>query len=105
MEKRRLQSETLLALEKRPTTFPPLREKVHCSSIARRGKESKRKAGKPYHAGGPRINPELLRKLDILSSAYHRNRQDLLKRGVWGSRLAEVEREIVRDRGGIFDDR
>lgn len=104
MNNQTLQSETLLIREA-PHNFPPLREKVHCPSIARRGKESKRQAAKPYYRGGPRINPELLRKLDIVSSAYHRNKQDPLKRGAWNLQLAKLESDIVKDRGGIFDDR
>lgn len=106
MKKQTLESETLLAfLEKRPTTSPRYREKVHYPSIAGQGKESKGGPSKPYYAGGPRINPGLLRKLDIVSSAYRRNKQDLLKRGAWKLQLEKVESDIVKDRGGIFDDR
>lgn len=105
MENQTLQSEMLPENGKHPCSFPPLRKKVHSPSIARRGKESKRQAGKAYCRGGPRINPGLLRKLDVVSGAYRRNKQDLLRRGAWKLQLEKVESDIVKDRGGIFDDR
>lgn len=105
MEKQTLKRETLPTLEERPTTFPRYRAKCISPTIRKPDGESKREANKPYYRGGPRINSKLLRRLDILSRAYHRNRQDLLKRGVCLSRLEEVEWEIVHNRGGIFDDR
>ncbi len=105
MEKQTLQSETLLALEKRPTTFPPYRAKRIDPSIRKPHGKSKRDSAKPYFAGGPRISGGLLQRLDILSNTYHRNKRDALRRGVCLFRLEEVEWEIVHDRGGIFDDR
>lgn len=105
MRSQTLQSEMLPENGKHPCSFPLLRKKVHGPSIASQRKEGKRQAAKPYFAGGPTINPGLLRKLDIFSSAYHRNKQDPLKRGVCLHRLEEVEWDIVKDRGGVFDDR
>ncbi len=59
---------------------------------------------KPYYAGGPRINPDLLRRLDHASQGHY-SATDLLNKGIFRNHIKQIELEILIDRGGIFDDR
>lgn len=106
MKNQRVQAKTLPISEERLSTFRHTAQSVKrsYSIIGKAHGENKGKGGRPYYAGGPRISEELLRRLDVLSRAHH-NATHPFSRGVYSYVIRQLEREILLDRGGIFDDR